>query len=716
MEAGKRTIRDIFNRGRNLEIPFFQRAYVWDTEQWQRFLEDMIMVSTSKRPYFLGSVILKQQETSSNKDSILTVIDGQQRLTTLNIFLKALCLKNNSDNDFTETFKKQRDKSIILLHNHNDRESFNRIVNLESSIEFKNVSENDNILSAYNFFNENITEDYLENSLDFFNILDNILFVGIDLGYEEDEQQIFDTINSLGVRLTTAELLKNYFFKRDEIDNYNTYWKQIFEKDDETKIYWDREITTGRLKRTFIDLFFYSYLQIKVQEPELKVKTDDKIDFSRVEHLFESYKRFIRDYNLDKTEILEEIKKYALLFKANFNFDIIDNELTAESGIERVNAIIFGLDTSTLIPYTLYILKNVEDEHKRNELFAFIESYVMRRMVVKATTKNYNQLFTDRLISNKILSKEQFIQYLESRNDKVNYLPNDTELKQGFENSILINKQTAGIIYLIESKIRNRHKQATGLLGISKYSLEHLMPKKWENKWNSVSTKEAKDYRNFKLKTLGNLAIITQSLNASIRDSNWPTKKRGSGNKEGLKHYSGGIETLAPYLDLDEWNENEIEKRCDFLLKKATKIWTAEEIKLVNSIENPEIVVSEKIKLPQGTEHQEIKSSSDEPNGKLPIGEYVRKTFSELVNNKLIDRNEIERLQRSDYAKRTFNIQFPFMVKENSTNYERVRYWKNPYRLNGEIFFVCSQWFEVPANNDRPYYEAWLKKMKKQSE
>lgn len=583
MEAGKRTIRDIFNRGRNLEIPFFQRAYVWSTEQWQRFLEDMHMVSITKRPYFLGSVILKQQETASNKDAILTVIDGQQRLTTLNIFLKVLCLKNNADSDFTETFKKQRDKSIILLHNHNDQESFNKVINLEAIQDFKDVSENDHILAAYNFFNENITEDDLTNSLDFFNILDNILFVGIDLGYEEDEQQIFDTINSLGVRLTTAELLKNYFFKRDEIENYKKFWKKIFEKDDETKIYWDREITTGRLKRTFIDLFFYSYLQIKIQEPELKVKTEDKIEFSKVESLFESYKRFIKDYNLDKTEILDEIREYAILFRDNFDYDIVNNELTNESGIERINAIIFGLDTSTVIPYTLYILKNIEDQNQRNELFAFIESYIMRRMVVKATTKNYNQLFTDRLISNKILSKEQFIQYLETRNDKVNYLPNDKELKQGFENSVLINKQTAGIIYFIESKIRNRHKQATQLLGINKYSLEHLMPKKWENKWNGVPTKDAKDYRNFKLKTLGNLAIITQSLNASIRDANWPTKKRGSGNKEGLTHYSGGIETLAPYLELSEWNEIEIEKRAEFLLTKAKEIWKTEEIEIENA-------------------------------------------------------------------------------------------------------------------------------------
>jgi hypothetical protein len=390
--------------------------------------------------------------------------------------------------------------------------------------------------------------------------------------------------------------------------------------------------------------------------------------------------------------------------------------LSAESGIERINAIIFGLDTSTLIPYTLYILKNVEDENKRNELFAFIESYVMRRMVVKATTKNYNQLFTDRLISNKILSKKQFIDYLASRNDKVNYLPNDTELKQGFENSILINKQTAGIIYLIESKIRNRNKQATGLLGISKYSLEHLMPKKWENKWNSVSTKEDKDFRNFKLKTLGNLAIITQSLNASIRDSNWPTKKRGSGNKEGLKHYSGGIETLSPYLELSDWNETEIEKRAEFLLGKAKEIWTAEEMPITNAIEDTKTKILEKPKVSQSTEHQEIIKSSNEPYEKIPIGEYVRKTFGELISDNLIDKNEIEKLQRSDYSKLTFDIQFPFMAKENSKYYEKVRYWKKPYQLNGEIFFVCSQWFEVLANNDRPYYEAWLRRMKKQLE
>jgi len=336
MEAGKRTIRDIFNRGRNLEIPFFQRAYVWDTEQWQRFLEDMRMVSITNKPYFLGSVILKQKETTSNKDAVLTVIDGQQRLTTLNIFLKVLCLKKQTDGDFTETFKKQRDKTIILLHNHNDENSFNEIVSLNELRAFP-ADTKDKILAAFNFFYKHINQQDLDHSLDFFNILDNILFVGIDLGQDEDEQQIFDTINSLGVRLTTAELLKNYFFNRDEIKDYNEYWKEVFEANDDYKNYWDKEITTGRLKRTFIDLFFYSYLQIKIQDPNLKVKAEDKIEFSKVEALFESYKRFIKTYGLNRKAILKEIKAYALLFKVNFDYGITDRELTNEFGIERIN-------------------------------------------------------------------------------------------------------------------------------------------------------------------------------------------------------------------------------------------------------------------------------------------------------------------------------------------------------------------------------------------
>lgn len=568
MDAGKRTINDLFNGNRILEIPFFQRSYVWGETQWERLLEDMESVSSTNKPYFLGSLILKQQLTPTGNESgdRRMIIDGQQRLTTLNIFFKVLCLLQDKAELFNRIFRLINSDDIALLHNHNDIESFNKVLSLDKLDDLDNK---DSIIEAYLYFKNNINPD----KLNIQNILNRILFVGIDLGVDEDEQQIFDTINSLNVTLTTAELLKNYFFRRNEISLYNNYWRDVFEKDDETKSYWDTVITSGRIRRTFIDLFFYAYLQIKVQEPSLGVRAEDKTEYSKVETLFQSYKNFIKDYKLEIKVILHEIKEYALLFKDNFNYDIVEDELDNEYGIERINAIIFGLETTTLIPYVLYILKKVKNEEQRNQLFEFIESYIMRRIVVHANTKNYNQLFTDRLISNEILTREQFYEYIDKKTDKVNSLPDNEYLRRGFNESILINKQSAGIIYFLESKIRDRSKQATQLLGINKYSLEHLMPKKWENNWQKLTSSESRNFRNRKLLTLGNLAIITQSLNASIRDADWDIKKKGKGNKPGLIHYSAGIETLAPYLELPEWNEAEIEKRANFLYTKALDIW-----------------------------------------------------------------------------------------------------------------------------------------------
>ena len=567
MDAGKRTINDIFNGNRVLEIPFFQRAYVWGQPQWERLLEDMEKISDSNKPYFLGSVILKQQETTTGSriGDKRTVIDGQQRLTTLNIFFKVLCLKTNENSTFDRSFK-LRDNSNALLHNHNDIQAFNEILALT---ELKDLEGESNITQAYNYFKDNLVPDDL--NLD--SILSNVLFVGIDLSQEEDEQQIFDTINSLGVKLTTAELLKNYFFNRDDIEKYNKYWKEVFEKDEETKNYWDREIIAGRLRRTFIDLFFFAYLQIKIQETDFKVKAEDKDAYAKVEHLFESYKNFIKSYlNNNKEAILSEIKEYALLFKKNFNYEILGEELTQDFGIDRINTIIFGLDTTTLIPYTLYILRNISAETTKNELFGIIETYIMRRMITHSNTKNYNQLFTDKLINNRVLSKQEFLDYIEKRDDKVNFLPTDDELEKGFNTSILINKQSAGILYLIESKIRNE-KDSTALLGINKYSLEHLMPKKWRNNWDKLSSKESEINRDRKLLTLGNLTIITQSLNSSIRDSKWEDKLKGKNKKGGLIEYSGGLKTISQFLEYPEWDEKTIEERALFLYEKAKQIW-----------------------------------------------------------------------------------------------------------------------------------------------
>lgn len=568
MEAGKRTINDIFNGNRVLEIPFFQRAYVWGEPQWERLLVDMEMVSQTNKPYFLGSVILKQQQTNTgiHVGDRRTLIDGQQRLTSLNILFKVLCLKTNQNASFDRVFRLMNNE-IALWHNHNDINDFNRILDLNSEEDLKGSG---SIIQAYQYFKDHVDPSKI--SLN--STLTNIMFVGIDLGIEEDEQQIFDTINSLGVRLTTAELLKNYFFSRDDLDSYNLYWKEIFENDTETKDFWDREITAGRTIRENIDLFFYSFLQIKIQDSALNVKAEDKKLFTKVDGLFDSYKKFIIDYSIDKVLLIQEIKEYAKLYRENIDFDVVDRELSASYGIERINAIIFGLENTTLIPYVLFVLKKVSNFEERNLIFEYLESYIMRRMVCHETTKNYNQLFSERLIANNVITKEELRIHIESQSDRVNFMPSDQDLEYGFKHSKLINKQSTGILYMIESKVRDRTKQSTSLLGLNRYSLEHIMPKKWEAYWQALETEEDKIHRNKTLLTLGNLTIITTSLNISIRNADWDTKKNGKGNKHGLRHFSAGIETFAPFLDEIEWNEETIGERANFLYDKAKDVWS----------------------------------------------------------------------------------------------------------------------------------------------
>lgn len=567
MEANKRSINDIFNGNRILEIPFFQRAYVWNEQQWERLLDDMESICENRKPYFLGSVILKLQQTSSGPQigDRRTLIDGQQRLTTLNILFKVLCLKTNQNDVFNRIFRLYNNK-IALLHNHDNHVSFNKILNLTSE---EDLEGDDLIIETYRYFKKNIVPEKLNMN----DILTNIMFVGIDLGSDEDEQQIFDTINSLGVRLTTAELLKNYFFHRENVDAYNSVWKEVFEKDKETIDFWDKDITAGRFIRENIDLFFYSFLQIKIQDSTINVSTEDKKLFTKVEGLFDSYKKFIHDYSIDKDEMIQEIKEYAMIYRDNIDFDVVDYELTSECGIDRINAIIFGLENTTLIPYVLFILKNVQDEQELELIFRYLEAFLMRRMVCHANTKNYNQFFSERLILNNATTYYSLKLQIESQSEGVNKMPTDSDLYEGFMNSRLVNKQSAGILYFIESVIRDKSMHSTSLLGLDRYSLEHIMPKKWKNNWPSVNTDEEGSIRDRKLLTLGNLTIIPSSLNSSIRDADWNTKKEGRGDKHGLKHYSAGIDTFAPFLELQDWNELYIERRGVFLFELAKAIW-----------------------------------------------------------------------------------------------------------------------------------------------
>lgn len=571
MKAGEILINGIFNGSRLLEVPFYQRAYVWDEEQWDRFLSDMEFVTKTKKPYFLGSIIFKSGKTPNTWDHFSdckVIIDGQQRLTTLVIFFKALCLKKNENRLFERDFRLE-DNTIVLQHGKNDIAAFEKVMRQDKVEELPNEVPASQIISAFNYFMKKIDSDKLDRNI----IKQNVQFVCIDLLDGEDEQQVFDTINSLGVRLTTAELLKNYFYNKENVKEYEENWVSIFEKDSDTRMYWEQELETGRIKRSLIDIFFDAYFQIFLQDKQYNISTEDKIVFSRVDHLAKSYQDFINIYcNGDKNVVLGPMAEYAKCFAETFRPEYCNMGLPAAPGVERVNVILFGLKNTTIIPYVLYVAKNVTDKEELFKIYGVLESYLMKRMVVHAPTKNYNNLFTS-LILNNVLDSESLKERLRRGNDATTYVPSNDDLLNGFKTAKLINLQTRGILYLLESGIRPA-KSSTALLGFNNYSLEHLMPKKWRNNWSPCATELQAQQRDSILLTLGNLAIIPQSLNASIRDSSWETKKEGKGsNNPGLSVCAAGLATIHDVLKKDTWDEEEIDNRADWLFENASSLW-----------------------------------------------------------------------------------------------------------------------------------------------
>lgn len=577
MDAGKRTISDIFNGNRKLIIPFFQRTYVWKEEQWARLIEDMEYISKTGKDYFLGSIILKAHPTPSNSSigDIRTVIDGQQRLTTMAIFMKVLGIKSNQGNVVDRLFSLD-DNSIAMQHSQGDADAFIKVMTL-STLEDIDPAHS-NVLAAYKYFKEHIDE----NVLSIQKIRNKAQFVGIDLLPDEDEQQIFDTINSLGVKLTTGELLKNYFFSKENIYGYNQMWKPAFELDDETREFWDQDVTFGRIKRNNVEAFLSAYLQIKVQDAIYEVKTEDKILFRRTEGLFNNYKMFISDYvlsdqmNEDKRkekidEFIYDLTQYAKIYKNCFNADVLLSEVGATPSLERLNVIIYGLDGTTTIPYLMYIQKNVSENDEKQKIYEYLESYLMRRLVCKAHNNNYSDLFTENLIGQNIKTANALKEYIEQKDPAASLaMPSNLMVRNAFHNEIMPNKRATGILYLLESKIRSSSMRSTAMLGFNSYSLEHLMPKKWRNKWGIAIDPENRD---FTLQTLGNLAIITSSLNSSIRDADWDKKLDGSSSKGGLKKYAAGLATMEAVLNSTDWDEDHISERADWLADKANEVW-----------------------------------------------------------------------------------------------------------------------------------------------
>lgn len=586
MQATVNSIGELIQSNIRYRIPIFQRRYVWKEEQWERFAEDMDSLLDDNRKYFLGSLILKgealgEQDHDNYIREKYIVIDGQQRLTTLFIYMKLLLVKTGRIDDFAYAYCRNRQlNQPILDHNSDDTAPFRMVLKREIFAEITNP--NSNIEKAHNFFVSHITRKYGDDIATIGRlrrtIEANVNFVGIKLEIgENNEQQIFDTINNLGVDLDTAELLKNFLFtsQEDEVSyRREGGWKSMFDSDEAQK-FWKRDTEKSRQdakkENKNIEQFLNAYVRIKMYgEHKDRLNEQRRKTLAKLAYTYDACRALVQECQVSKQDLANEIIEYAKLFKKHFVMDKLDEPIKSCYCIERIIYIILATKKYGLVPYVLYLLKNVENEQELANISEYLESYVVRRILVDSSDKSYSDLFGESLISQGIKTAQSLKTYISERVGSNLEMPNKFKLKIGITTrDSAIGEESARLIYyLFEAKFNNS-------LSYNDCYAVQLMPIRVGNTgWTVCDRSNQEDTRKGRCKTFGNYFLIKEN-NKGV----WKKTKIKGSMIEHIYSANGDfrsnqiLEDVNTHRVVSDWTSESINDRNQLLVKAFEETW-----------------------------------------------------------------------------------------------------------------------------------------------
>ena len=619
MDVHKSSLLAVFDAKQRLEVPLFQRQYVWNEDQhWLPLWEDIerkfidALEGRKNAPnHFLGAMVLDQKQTPTGHVVIRQIIDGQQRLTTFQIFLAAyrdFCKEQGSQPLANECDKFLGNTGMManpdvdrfkVWPTQLDRPQFGDVILSASRNELlkrhplkrrpyaRRPDPRPRMVEAYLFFFERFKEFFLgedgqsplaaEHPIavrldECFQTLRNALMVVlIDLEKDDDPQVIFETLNARGEPLLPADLLKNYIFlraSREKMDvdaTYEKYWSRF---DDE---FWRQEVKQGRLTRPRSDLFMQHFLASH-QGQDIPIK-----------HLYVEYRHWI-ETTRPFSDIAAEIESLA---RQGDDFRRIIDPKEGDI-IYRLCSFLDAYDIRTAYPLLLALLDAQISDLEWLETSRILESYLLRRAVCNLGTKNYNRIF---LSATRLLRKEGFTaarlkQYLLTQTGEFGVWPDDATFHRAWLDEPLygpMNSPKLAHIFLTLNQAFMSKKNETVVIG-NTLSIEHIMPREWVANWpfpdgskgmeisevfsatdNDPRLAATRD-RNEIINTLGNLTILSSSLNTAQSNYTWAKKK-----PEMMKH------SLLPInqdlFALDEWTEETIRNRAEGLFKRANTIW-----------------------------------------------------------------------------------------------------------------------------------------------
>lgn len=561
MKATEAKLLDFLKKSPQFVVPIYQRTYSWGERQCRQLWDDILRAGEQKEvaAHFVGSIVyIEKGIYQVTSQSPLLVIDGQQRLTTISLLLEALARRIGEDEP-VEGFSAKKIRSYYLLNPLEEGDRAYKLLltqtdrdTLLALVRQKDLPVDHSIRISENFaFFEEQIRGLGENLTALCHGLAKLVVVDIALSRDQDNPQlIFESMNSTGLELTQADLIRNFILMGLEPEHQNRlyadYWRPM-----------ESAFGQEAYGREF-DAFMRHFLTIETGEiPKLK----------EVYEAFKSYARRPEVAAAGVDSMVAKIRRFADYYCAMALDKEPDKELRAAFRDLR------ELKVDVAWPLLLKLYHDYREGVLPREDFLcavrLVESYVFRRAVCAIPTNSLNKTFATFL--RRALVKERYLESIKAHFlhlKSYRRFPRDAEFERELKVRDLYNFRSRS--YWLR-RIENYGRKEP--VPVDEYTIEHILPQN-ENlpaAWRKALGPEWKRIQETWLHTLGNLTLT--GYNPEYSDRPFPEKRDMPGGfRESPLRLNQGLGQV------EVWNEETIKARADRLAKLAVKVWPVPEL------------------------------------------------------------------------------------------------------------------------------------------
>lgn len=589
-------------------VPLFQRPYVWTRDdQWNPLWEDIRalteqLIDTPADPYgglsvpphFLGAIVLDQQRSPAGFIAMRHIVDGQQRLTTLQLLLDAaqsVADKHGAPMDAEALRVLILNKAAIAQHpdqvykvwpTDRDQDAFRAV--MDDDTEVTPALAQTRIAQAHTFFASRIADwavvenDPAATARRLGSLVqalrDHLKLVVIDLELGDNAQVIFETLNHRGSRLLAADLVKNFLFQIAESQHldvsglHRAHWRDL------DNDYWREQVAQGRFYRPRIDVFLNHWLTMTLLH---EVPAD---------RVFVDFRDHVRRTKPPISDLLTTLGSDAAVYAQldKLPYDSVEGRFHYR--------VLRALNSGVVGPLLLWMLRWDEQRmppEQRATALRAVESWIVRRSLCRATVKDLNRLVVDLLKAvekaGPEIAGDTVENYLAAQTSDSRFWPTDAMLHGALTDAKLYSSLSRPRLRMVLEALEDSMR---GPLGEGQpcprnLSVEHVMPQAWREHWGADidGDEVAALRRDHAVHTLGNLTLVSGKLNPTLSNRPWADAEAGhrglgSMGKRSylLRHSQLTLNSEIAAGNEAAWTEQDITDRTAELIDRITTIWT----------------------------------------------------------------------------------------------------------------------------------------------